>query len=155
MDLPWLSMALSSVAGSLLLVYKAPDYSISASAVKTFLVLETIQILLGLLWKVVLYPKLFHPLRHLPQPKVRPLLNPTASLAKNTSQGGSFFNGQFKRILAEPSGNPHREWINSIPNDGLIYYTTLLNAGRLFITSPQALSEVLTTKVICLTNDLI
>ena len=155
MDLPWLPMALSSVAGSLLLVHKAPDYSVSASAVKTFLVLETIHILLGLVWKVVLYPKLFSPLRHLPQPKVRPLLNPTTSLAKKTLQGGSFFNGQFKRILAEPSGNPHRGWINNIPNDGLIYYTTLLNAGRLFITSPQALSEVLTTKVICLTNELI
>ena len=73
MDLPWLPMALSSVAGSLLLVHKAPAYSISASAVKTFLVLGTIHILLGLFWKVVLYPKLFSPLRHLPQPKVRPL----------------------------------------------------------------------------------
>ena len=149
-------MALSSVAGSLILVHKAPDYSISASYVKTFLVLETIHILLGLVWKVVLYPKLFSPLRHLPQPKVRrPLSNPTTSLTKNTLQGGSFFNGQFKRILAEPSGSPQRDWINSIPNDGLIYYTTLLNGGRLFITSPQALSEVLTTKVIRLTNELI
>ena len=155
MDMPWLPMALSSVAGSLLLVHKAPDYSISASAVKTFLVLETVHILIGLLWKVVIYPKLFSPLRHLPQPKVRILSNPTASVLKNILQGGSFFNGQFKRILAEPSGNPHREWINSIPNDGLIYYTTLLNAGRLFITSPQALSEVLTTKVICLQHELI
>ena len=155
MDLPWLPMALSSVAGSLILVHKAPGYSISASAVKTFLVLETIHILLGLVWKIVLYPKLFSPLRHLPQPKVRPLSNPTTSLAKSTLQGGSFFNGHFKRIIAEPSGTPHREWINSIPNDGLIYYTTLLNSGRLFITSPQALSEVLTTKVIRLTNELI
>lgn len=72
MDLPWLPMALSSVAGSLLLVNKSPAYSISASAVKTFLVLETIHILLGLVWKIVIYPKLFSPLRHLPQPKVRP-----------------------------------------------------------------------------------
>ena len=153
MDLPWLPMALSSVAGSFLLVHKAPNYSISASAVKTFLVLETIHILLGLLWKVVLYPKLFSPLRHLPQPKVRLLSKSTTYLAKNTLQGGSFFNGQFKRILAEPSGTPQREWINSIPNDGLIYYTTLLNAGRLFITNPHALSEVLTTKVFRLANE--
>ena len=153
MDLPWLSMALNSVAGSFLLVYKAPNYSISASVVKTFLVLEIIHILLGLLWKVVLYPKLFSPLRHLPQPKVRLLSHSTKSLAKNVLQDGSFFNGQFKRILAEPSGNPHREWINSIPNDGLIYYTNLLNAGRLFITNPHALSEVLTTKVSRSTNE--
>ena len=75
MDLPWLPIGLSSVVGSLLLVHKAPQYSVSASYVKTFLVLETIQILLGLLWQVILYPKLFDPFRHLPQPKVRPCPN--------------------------------------------------------------------------------
>lgn len=72
MDLPWLPIGLSSVAGSLVLVHKAPHYSVSASYVKTFLALETILVLLGLLWQVILYPKLFNPLRHLPQPKVRP-----------------------------------------------------------------------------------
>lgn len=46
----------------------------------------------------------------------------------------------------EPSGQPHRDWISNVPNDGLIYYTTILNQERLFIASPQALSEVLTTK---------
>lgn len=129
MDLPWLPIGLSSVAGSFVLVHNAPQYSISASYVKTFLVLETIQILLGLLWEAILYPKLFSPIRHLPQPK-----------------GGSFFNGQLKRISAEPTGEPHRDWIKNVPNDGLIYYTTILNQGRLLPTSPQALSEVLTTK---------
>lgn len=72
MDLPWLSMALSSVAGSFVLVHNAPKYSISASYVKTFVALEAIHILLGLLWQAVLYPKLFTPFRHLPQPKVGP-----------------------------------------------------------------------------------
>ena len=72
--------------------------------------------------------------------------------AKTLSQGGSFFNGQYKRIQAEPSGEPQIEWINNIPNEGLIYYTSLLNQGRLFIANPQALSEVLTTKVRCLTE---
>ena len=76
MDLPWLPIGLSSVAGSLILVHKAPQYSFSASHVKTFLALETIQLLLGLLWQVILYPKLFSPLRHLPHPKVRPMPNP-------------------------------------------------------------------------------
>ena len=75
-------------------------------------------------------------------------LTPTKFPAKRLSQGASFFNGQFGRITAEPNGEPHRDWINNIPNEGLIYYTTLLNQGRLFITSPQAMSEVLTTKVI-------
>lgn len=70
MDLPWLPIGLSSLAGSFVLVHNAPQYSISASYVKTFIVLETVHILLGLLWQAVLYPKLFSPIRHLPQPKV-------------------------------------------------------------------------------------
>ena len=36
--------------------------------------------------------------------------------------------------------------MRNIPNEGLIYYTTIVNQGRLLVTSPQALSEVLTTK---------
>lgn len=86
MDLPWLAIGLSSVAGSLILVHNAPHYSISASYIKTFLALETIQLLLGFLWRLVLRPKLFSPLRHLPQPKVRPSRNPhtkATSQAKN------------------------------------------------------------------------
>lgn len=66
--------------------------------------------------------------------------------AKTSLQDGSFWNGQFKRISAEPTGEPHKDWINNIPNEGLIYYTTILNEGRLLVTSPQALSEVLTIK---------
>lgn len=72
MDLPWKQIGLSSVLASIPLVHYAPEYSISASYVKTFLVFEIIQILLGLLWQVILYPKLFSPLRHLPQPEVGP-----------------------------------------------------------------------------------
>ena len=145
MDLPWSSIGLSSLAGSLILVHNAPHYSVSASYIKTFLALETVQVLLGLLWQVILYPYLFSPIRHLPQPKVGPNLPPAVLSAKTLLQGNSFFNGQFKRIRVEPTAQPHREWIETIPNEGLIYYRTLLNQGRLFITSPQALSEVLTT----------
>ena len=38
------------------------------------------------------------------------------------------------------------EWINAIPNEGLICYRLLLNKERLMITSPRALSEVLVQK---------
>ena len=48
--------------------------------------------------------------------------------------------------MKEPPGAPHKEWIDTIPNDGLIYYNGLLNAERILVTSPQALSEVLTSK---------
>ena len=36
--------------------------------------------------------------------------------------------------------------VNSIPNDGILLYHGMFNSERLFITSPKALSEVLTTK---------
>lgn len=36
------------------------------------------------------------------------------------------------------------EWINTVPNTGLIRYMSLLNQERLMITTPKALSEVLT-----------
>lgn len=72
MDLPWLPILGSSVLGSFVLVHDFAPFSFSASYVKTFLLLETVQILLGLLWQVILYPKMFSPIRHLPQPKVGP-----------------------------------------------------------------------------------
>ena len=61
-------------------------------------------------------------------------------------QGGSFFNGQFARILKEPSGVPMQEWINEVPNQGLIHYKTVFNTERILLTSPQALGEVLVQK---------
>jgi len=36
--------------------------------------------------------------------------------------------------------------INTIPNDGIIRYKSILNAERLIVASPKALSEVLTTR---------
>ncbi|KAL2018936.1 hypothetical protein VTK56DRAFT_10230 [Thermocarpiscus australiensis] len=38
------------------------------------------------------------------------------------------------------------EWVNSIPNDGLIRYLGPFNQERILITSPKALAEVLATK---------
>lgn len=38
------------------------------------------------------------------------------------------------------------DWINSIPNDGLIQYRSILNTNRLMVTTPKALSEVLNQK---------
>ena len=134
MDLPWARIGLSSLTASFILVHVAPHYSVSASYFRTFVFLEAVQVLLGLLWQVILYPKLFSPFRHLPQPKVSPFSRLIVVPAKTSLQGGSFFNGQLKSIQEGPTGEPHRDWINNIPNDGLIYYTSLLNQGRLLIT---------------------
>ncbi|KAK3364129.1 cytochrome P450, partial [Lasiosphaeria hispida] len=81
-------------------------------------------------WSVVLYPKLFSPPRKLPGPKC-----------------GSFFNGQLRRILENAPGVPMEQWINSIPNDGMIRFTIALNAERILLTSPAAISDVLIRNV--------
>ncbi|KAI0161126.1 cytochrome P450 [Hypoxylon sp. FL1284] len=81
------------------------------------------------LWRVVLYPKFLSPLRGLPGPA-----------------GGSFFNGHFKEIRQKPTGIPMRDWVATIPNDGMIRYLTLFNQERLFITGSKALAEVLVTR---------
>ena len=48
--------------------------------------------------------------------------------------------------MRNPTGIPHREWINSVANTGLIRYRYFFNKERVFLTSPKALSEVLVTK---------
>ncbi|KJR84851.1 cytochrome P450 monooxygenase [Sporothrix schenckii 1099-18] len=82
------------------------------------------------IWSIFLYPFYFSPLRHLPQPK----------------SGNVFLLGQFPRIQREATGKPALDWINSIPNDGLIRYLGLFNQERLIITKPKALAEVLVSK---------
>lgn len=55
-------------------------------------------------------------------------------------------NGTFKTscwLISYPHSNILRV---KIPNNGIIRYLGMFNKERLFITSPKALSEVLTTK---------
>ena len=42
-------------------------------------------------------------------------------------------------------GVPHFDWINSVPNNGLIRYLGILNIERIFPTSPEALKDILTS----------
>ncbi|RAO72355.1 uncharacterized protein BHQ10_008367 [Talaromyces amestolkiae] len=85
-------------------------------------------IVLGV-YKIYLRPFYFSPLRHLPEPK-----------------GGTLLNGHAKLVPNERSGMPLQEWINEVPNDGLIRYRMMFNKEVVFITSPKALSEVLVQK---------
>ncbi|EED14436.1 cytochrome P450, putative [Talaromyces stipitatus ATCC 10500] len=81
------------------------------------------------IWKIYLRPFWFSPLRHLPEPK-----------------GGTLFNGHAKLVPNERSGMPLQEWINEVPNNGLIRYRMMFNKEIIFVTSPKALSEVLVQK---------
>ncbi|TVY37039.1 Cytochrome P450 monooxygenase [Lachnellula subtilissima] len=106
-----------------LLLFSRPSY------LGTFSQLCTVGFMIFAVWRVILWPKFVSPLRHLPGPS-----------------GGSWWNGQFPDILARPTGVPMIEWINSVPNEGLIRYLGLLNAERLIVASPKALGEVLVAK---------
>lgn len=54
--------------------------------------------------------------------------------------------GQYFNVSKRTLCDPYRDWIESIPNDGLIRYKFILNSERLLPTSPKALTEVLVSK---------
>lgn len=105
------------------------QWSIYESLLATSLALSSFTLTTWFVWKVILYPKYFSPLRHLPEPT-----------------GNSLFMGQFTAIAKERTGLPQQRWSNELPNDGLIRYLNVFNGERVLVTSPKALMEVLTTK---------
>lgn len=115
-------------AGTSFFVFRyAPQFAIFPSSffwnvASIFLV----ELLAQLCWTVLVYPLCLSPLRHLPQP-------PNSSIIL----------GHFKRIFKEPTGEPQRDWIDSVDNDGVIYYRWIFNEPRVLITTPKALAEVL------------
>lgn len=119
----------TSIVGSFLLNKFAPQYPVLHSYPMTAGSIFSAICLVYYVYAVVIWPRFFSPMRHLPMPA-----------------GGSFFNGQFAAISKEASGIPLRRWINDIPNDGLIRYLHLFNHERLMVTSPKGLAEVLVTK---------
>ena len=60
-----------------------------------------------------------------------------------TFQDAHVILGNFRRIFKDPSGEPQRDWIDNVPNDGVIYYRWMFNESRVLITNPKALGEVL------------
>ncbi|KAI0971442.1 cytochrome P450 [Xylaria arbuscula] len=125
---PWRGILASSVAGSYFLTLYQPHWWKPHFTGGFFWAL-LLQSLAWVIWAVILYPKFFSPLRNLPSPP-----------------GASWWNGHFARIHKDPSGVPHREWITTIPNNGVIRYLGLFNSERILVTGPKALSEVLVTK---------
>lgn len=126
---PTLLIISSSVAAAVLLGFINPAYSVRHSYAWTATVIAVIQFISWIAYRVVVYPKLFSPLRKLPGPP-----------------GAAFFNGHGHTIFKAASGEPMREWIETVPNDGLIRYTNWGNMERVLLTNPKTLAEVLSTK---------
>ncbi|WPH02622.1 cytochrome P450 78A3 [Acrodontium crateriforme] len=121
-----LEMVAFAGALSYFLKQRAPQYSIGL--ITTAVVLFTVQVFLLASWKKIIHPRYFSPLRNVPQPP-----------------NGHWLLGQTRRIVKEPSGMPMREWAETIPNNGLIRYSTWMGE-RLLVSTPKALGEVLVTK---------
>ncbi|KAH0566078.1 hypothetical protein GP486_000516 [Trichoglossum hirsutum] len=54
--------------------------------------------------------------------------------------------GQWKYIFDLPQGAAMANWIQTVPNDGIIRYLDFLNSEVIFPTSAKALGEILTVK---------
>ena len=111
---------------SLLLRWSAPQYYPGLLA--SGLILFFGQLLIYGIWFAVIYPRFFSPLRHLPEP-------PNAA----------FFTGHTKQVFGAATGDPAKEWIDTVPNDGLIRYSMWLKE-RVLVTQPAAISDLLVTK---------
>ena len=96
------------------------------------------------LWSVAIYPRFLDPLRGLPQAPVRFWVPCCPScMLSDWTQDGSFWLGHFNLIRKQPTGEPQRDWIDHVPNDGVIVYHWFMNEPRVLLTTPKALAEVL------------
>lgn len=63
-----------------------------------------------------------------------------------TAQGENFLFQNASAIFDQPLGNKITDWVNSIPNDGLLHFFGLLGAEYLVPTSVESLSDVLSNR---------
>lgn len=118
MDLPWSRITLSSLMGSFCLVQFAPHYSISVSYVQTLAVLQFVLTTAAAIWKVILWPKLFSPLRHLPSPSVSWILIHVVHQAK--------FDGRVAHSLTGSSQESQKIQLECLIESGLIIFLTMV-----------------------------
>ncbi|CAD0100952.1 unnamed protein product [Aureobasidium mustum] len=125
---PKLPILVSSAAASILLAHYTPAYA-PGSRLQTFFLIAFTEFIAWATWRVVIYPNFFSPLRDLPEPP-----------------GASWWNGHASMIMAQPAAHPMREWMNTVPNDGLMRYSNWFNSERVLLTNPKTLAEVLSSK---------
>ena len=87
MDVPWQFITISSLAGSFGLVRLAPLYSPSRYFIATFVLVFLGEIIAAITWQAILWPRFISPLRHLPEPPVRPTSRSHACIVLNTLCG--------------------------------------------------------------------
>ncbi|GJN73187.1 cytochrome P450 97B3 [Purpureocillium lilacinum] len=128
MSVPLRAMTVAALAGCglLIVVYRVRSTKYLA---QVFAMVWSAQLLAWLLWTTLVYPHYTSPLRRIP-----------------TAPGAHWVFGHGPKILAANPGASLREWITTVPHNGLIRYFFFFNRERVIVTSPKALAEVLVTK---------
>ncbi|KAH9905500.1 cytochrome P450 [Xylariomycetidae sp. FL2044] len=81
----------------------------------------------NLAFNIILWPKYFSPLRHLPEP----------------TEGRSWWNGFGSKAFFGAKGELVSQWNRSLRHNGVFRYLDVLNFEKLAVTSPDMVAEVL------------
>jgi hypothetical protein len=110
--IPYRPVSVVSLGGAYLLSSGRIAQWPAPSFLAAFVALWGIQFLAWATWVVILYPKLFSPLRGLPEPS-----------------GNSWFMGQLKAIRALPTGGPMIEWYVVSPMPPMSRHLLIIYTG--------------------------
>ncbi|KAF2201691.1 cytochrome P450 3A4 [Delitschia confertaspora ATCC 74209] len=122
---------LISTLESLFSFYYIPEvFPVNSTATRIFLIFASINWGLWLTWKLIIYPFLFSPFRHLPKPKTwgYPLI------------------GHGHVMFSRPPGEAYLKMMKEVSNDGMIHLRSFFHTDRLVLTEPATLAEVLVHK---------
>lgn len=99
------------------------------------------------LWRSLVRP-LFSVLRDLPQPPVR-IHNhflPLDALSNILETRGGLITGHSGAVFSIPLGRQVAEWVNTIPNNGMLWFRGMLGSEYLIVASADSLRDVLFSK---------
>lgn len=129
MELTPANVALAAVPESILTFYLLPNIAAQISLTSLFLAFVVFNFCIYGTYKLILYPFLLSPLRHLP-----------------TASGFKPLVGHGLILFQRPPGQPHLDIIKATPNNGIVRALGFFHAERLIVASPAAVADVLVNK---------
>ncbi|KAJ5281822.1 cytochrome P450 [Penicillium angulare] len=125
----WKLIQIAIVGATYAVARYGPDEGFTARVgwLGCFSILESIALFGYFVYARIIWPLYLTPLTKLPQVK-----------------GGSWLNGHFRDIFMNGTGECERRWMYQVPNEGFVYYRSLLNMQRVIVTSPQAVQHIAT-----------
>lgn len=121
-----MSIVLLSAVESYALIHFAPQLKPTGGLGRVLERAVLLNIGLLILYQLLIYPFFVSPLRKLPGP-----------------EGGNLIIGYGMIQFMKPPGEKLKQWMNTIPNDGLIYFRGFFNMPTIVPTSHEALKAVL------------